>query len=136
MGYCWLFYGGIISHMPHKQQTQALSSTEAEYMAVMAAIQEGLWLCSLLQMLCQPQPVPTCIYVDNAGVITLTHEVAKNHHIKHIDIHYHFCCMHVESGVLCPEWVPSSHNTADMLTKLLLCPSFTQHVHGLALVLH
>ncbi|KAG6333474.1 hypothetical protein ID866_5611 [Astraeus odoratus] len=43
-GHCWFFYGGMVSHMSKKQHTQVLSSTEAEYMVMSAAIQEGLWL--------------------------------------------------------------------------------------------
>ncbi|KAG6327762.1 hypothetical protein ID866_11328 [Astraeus odoratus] len=97
--YCWYFYGGVVSHASKKQHTQALSSTEAEYMAILAALQEGLWLCSLLQTLHQLQPAPTHLYVDNAGAIALTKEAANNHHTKHIDVHYHFCHSHIEAGV-------------------------------------
>ena len=42
-GYVWFFNGGPVSHASKKQTTHALLSTEAEYMALTAAIQEGLW---------------------------------------------------------------------------------------------
>jgi Reverse transcriptase (RNA-dependent DNA polymerase) len=133
-GYCWFFYGGMVSHSSRKQQTQALSSTKAEYMAVTATLQEGLWLCSFLQTLYQPQPTPMHIYVDNAGAIALTKEAANNHCMKHIDVHYHFCRSHIGSGTFLPEWVASACNTADIFTKLLPRPVFAQHVQGLSLV--
>jgi hypothetical protein len=43
-GYTWFYAGGIIAHMSKKQTTHALSSTEAEYMAVTHVFQEGIWL--------------------------------------------------------------------------------------------
>jgi hypothetical protein len=41
-GYIWFLNGGPVSHCAKKQTTQALSSTEAEYMALTAAIQDGI----------------------------------------------------------------------------------------------
>jgi hypothetical protein len=43
-GYTWFYAGGIIAHMSKKQTTHALSSTEAEYMAVTHVFQKGIWL--------------------------------------------------------------------------------------------
>jgi hypothetical protein len=50
-GYAWFFAGGVIAHTSKKQNTCALSFTEAEYMAIMHAIQEGLWIKSLIIVL-------------------------------------------------------------------------------------
>ena len=41
-GYVWFYASGLISHVSKKQTTMALSSMEAEYMAVTHVIQEGL----------------------------------------------------------------------------------------------
>lgn len=56
-GYVWFLNGGPISHLAKKQTTQALSSTEAEYMALTAAVQDGLWLKSLFACLNFPLPL-------------------------------------------------------------------------------
>ena len=50
-GYAWFYAGGLILHISKKQATVALSSTEAEYMAVTHVVQEGLWLRSLFSEL-------------------------------------------------------------------------------------
>lgn len=89
-GYAWFYTGGLIPHVSKKQATHALSSTEAEYMAVTHVMQEGLWLKSFITELHIPLSFPIVVYMDNTGAIALSKE-AKNHiQSKHIDIHYHF----------------------------------------------
>ena len=85
-GYTWFYAGGLISHVSKKQMTVALSSTEAEYMAVTHVIQEGLWLKSRFAELLLPSQVPIKVFLDNTGAIVLS-MVAKFHqHTKHIDM--------------------------------------------------
>ena len=43
-GYVFIWHGGAISRSSRRQQTVAVSTTEAEYMAAAAAIREALWL--------------------------------------------------------------------------------------------
>jgi len=133
-GYSWFFHGGVVSHISKKQTTQALSSTEAEYMAIAAAFQEGLWLRSFFELLDIPIPTPIRLYVDNAGAVALSKEASTNNRTKHIDIRFHFCHNHIESGTFSTEWLSSSKNTADILTKALPRPLFQRHVYGLSLV--
>ncbi len=54
------------------QPTTALSSCEAEYLALSAAIREAIWLRRLLSDLHQCQNSPTTIFEDNQGAIELT----------------------------------------------------------------
>ena len=133
-GYCWFYHGGMISHVSKKQSTQALSSTEAEYMAIVSALQEGLWLRTFFQLLGISFPTPIRLYVDNAGAIAVSREASNNHCTKHIDIHFHFCRTHIESGAFSTDWLTSAKNIADILTKALPCPLFSCHVSGLSLV--
>ena len=133
-GYCWFFHGGVVSHVSKKQTMQALSSTEAEYMAIAAAFQEGLWLRSFFELLDIPIPTPIHLYIDNAGTVALSKEASTNNRTKHIDIHFHFCRSHIESGIFSTEWLSSSKNTADILTKALPHPLFQRHASGLSLV--
>ena len=133
-GYCWFYHGGMISHVLKKQCTQALSSTEAEYLAIAAAFQEGLWLHTFFHSLNIPLPLPIQLYVNNAGTVALSKEASNNHRTKHIDIRFHFCRNHIESGTFSMEWLASSKNTVDILTKALPCPLFSCHISGLLLV--
>lgn len=133
-GYVWFYAGGIIAHVSKKQTTHALSSTEAEYMAVTHVIQEGLWIKSLIVSLHIPLPFPIMIYMDNTGAISLSTE-ARNHICsKHIDVRYHFIREHIERGTFLLKWLPSHKNTADIFTKALPRPLFEKHLPGLQLV--
>lgn len=46
-GYTFILSGGAITWRSTKQEVVALSSTEAEYIALTATIQEGMWLMQL-----------------------------------------------------------------------------------------
>ena len=67
----------------------ALSSTEAEYMAMSSAAQEAIWLRRLLSSLGFSQK-PTILYEDNQGAIALSKNPKSHSRTKHIDIRYHF----------------------------------------------
>ncbi|GJQ79275.1 hypothetical protein Trydic_g5518 [Trypoxylus dichotomus] len=47
-GYLFKVYGGTICWSTKKQSTVAMSSTEAEYVALAEAAREGIWLVNLL----------------------------------------------------------------------------------------
>jgi hypothetical protein len=130
----WYYARGLIVHVSKKQATIALSSTEAEYMAVTHVIQEGLWLKSLLIELQVPLSLPIIIHMDNTGVISLSKEARNHIRSKHIDVPYHFIRIHIEQHTYLPKWLPSDKNTTDILTKALPRPLFLKHLTGLKLV--
>lgn len=133
-GYVWFYAGGIIAHVSKKQTTHALSSTEAEYMAVTHVIQEGLWIKSLIISLHIHLPFPIMIYMDNTGAISLSTKACNHIRSKHIDVRYHFIREHIERGTFLLKWLPSHRNTADIFTKALPRPLFEKHLPGLQLV--
>ena len=123
-GYTWYYAGGLISYVSKKQTTVALSLTEAEYMAVTHVAQEGLWLRSLFFELGIAFRSPVPIHLDCAGAIALSEAVRFHHCTKHIDIRYHFICLHINNGSFTLIWIPSHLNIADILTKALPHPAF------------
>jgi hypothetical protein len=77
-----------------KQQTlTALSSTEAEYVALTPAVKQVLWLRMMLTELsiaANPHGVATIVYCDNSAAIAISkHDIAFGR-TKHIDIRHHF----------------------------------------------
>jgi hypothetical protein len=134
LGYVWILNGGLVSHSAKKQTTQALSSTEAKYMALTSAIQDGLWLQSLFGCLNIPLSLPLQLFADNAGAIVLSKEAANHIRMKHINLHYHFIHRHIEDKTFLPIWLSTHKNTADIFTKLLPHLAFTTHRSGLTLV--
>ncbi|KAG2782680.1 hypothetical protein PC111_g24477 [Phytophthora cactorum] len=98
-GYAFMMNGGCISWRSKKQRTVALSSTEAEYMALSEATQEAVWLkvflCELGEM---ANDEAVKIYEDNQGSIALAKNPEFHKRTKHIDIRYHFVREKVEDG--------------------------------------
>ena len=90
-GYCFSLNkaGRLISWKSRKQPTVALSSCEAEYIALSAAMQEGSHLTQELRdidELCGP----VVSFEDNQGAITLSKNSVNRQRSKHIEIRYHF----------------------------------------------
>ena len=73
MGYVFLAAGGAITWKSKKQTVIALSSTEAEYVALSEAGHEAIWLQNLYGELGFPQEFPIGIQGDNEASIILTH---------------------------------------------------------------
>lgn len=118
-GYVFQLAGGSISWASKLQPTVALSSTEAEYMALSAGVQEALYLRQLLEDLGYQQKSATVIREDNQGCIALAGNPIHHRRTKHIDIRYHFVRERIESGEIKVEYVPTEHQLADLLTKAL-----------------
>jgi hypothetical protein len=58
-GYLSMLAGGVVTWCSKKQPTTALSSMEAEYMALASATREALWLRSMLTELGSLSSLPT-----------------------------------------------------------------------------
>ena len=109
--------GGVVSWGSKLQPTVALSSAEAEYMAVCAAVQEAVHLRRLMCDLGFEQKEPTVIYEDNQGCIALSDNPVHHRRTKHIDIRFHFIRERVASKETELKYVPTEFQLADLLTK-------------------
>ena len=121
----------------HKlQHTVALSSTEAEYLALSAATREALYLRNLLRDLCPDAAGTVTLYEDNQSTIKQASNVLSSDRTKHIDIRHHFVKSHVANGDIVLEYLPTAEQPADALTKSLdrvKVASFRQLVLGLSI---
>ena len=66
-GNVFLLGGGAITWSSHKQRSVALSTVEAEYMALSVATQKAIWLRHLQEELGVTDTGPTLIFEDNQG---------------------------------------------------------------------
>jgi len=117
--YVVMLAGGAVSWASRLQPTVALSSTEAEYMATCAAVQEMVYLRQLFADLGFEQKEPTIIHQDNQACIALAGNPIYHKRTKHIDIRYHYVRERVENGDVALVHVPSERQLADLLTKPL-----------------
>ena len=107
-----------------KQSIVALSSTEAEYVALCSAAQETVWLRNLLADVGFQQCAPTCVKEDNQGAMCLAKNPKNHNRTKHIDINFHYTRQLISSKVLGLKYVPTGKMVADTVTKGLPKPKF------------
>lgn len=79
---------GLISWKTRKQQTVALSTCEAEYVALAAAMHECLYLEQVLQNLDNYKYAQAKIYEDNQGTLAITKNPVHRQRCKCINIKY------------------------------------------------
>ena len=119
-GYCFSLgeQSGCIAWKTRKQQNVALSTCEAEYVALATAVQEAKFLSQLSKdMHIDVQTV--IVFVDNQSAIALAKNPVNHQRSKHIDIRYHFIRAEVLNKNVELKYVPTEINIADMYTKPL-----------------
>ena len=131
-GFVVLLGGGPINWTSRLQDTIALSSTEAEYIAMTETAQDLIWLQYLLESLdCESS---STIYVDNLSAIDLANNPIFNRRTKHIEVKFHkirewvnlrrFDICHVDTNL----------NDADLFTKNLPVKSFSEAMQRMNIV--
>ena len=125
--------GGAISWLSQKQTTVALSTSEAEYMALGSATQEAIWLRRLLFDLNVNVQDQTEIKVDNQGTIAMSKNPVGYKRTKHIDIRYHFVREAVQDGSIRVTYCPTNDMLADIFTKPLPKTRFEKLRDGLGI---
>ena len=116
-GYVFRLGGCTISWKSKKQPVVALSSTEAEYVALCHAAQETVWLRNLLHSINLQQSEATILYEDNQGAMALSNNPKDHTRTKHIDVKYHYVRETIEHGYVNLMYCPTENMVADMLTK-------------------
>ena len=116
-GFCFDLNGTLVCWKSKKQQTVALSTCEAEYMALSSAVQEALFLKQLYSDMTSSDLLPVNIYVDNQGAILLAKNPVNHQRSKHIDIRYHFIRDVILQEKVFLIYVPTEENVADIFTK-------------------
>ncbi len=118
-GNVFIMCGGPISWLSQRQATVALSTAEAEYIALSSASQEAVWLQRLLTDIGEDYTKPMTIMEDNQGAIAIAKNPVGHKRTKHIDIRYHFVREQVQKGVIEIEYLSTKEMLADIFTKPL-----------------
>jgi hypothetical protein len=118
-GHIYFVSGGPVSWASKRQDTVALSTVEAEYMAFARAVQQAIWLSKFMDEIAMPQGRPINIFADNNGSISNTQNDKNHRRTKHIRVKYHFTKECVTAGDVEFTYIPSEENLADILTKAL-----------------
>jgi hypothetical protein len=102
----------------------ALSSTEAEYVALCYATAEVIFLRELMKQLGFIYKQPSTIFEDNLPCIKMIYGQLKHHTTKHINTRFHFTKEQVQLNNVEIVYCPTSDMIADILTKPLQAEAF------------
>jgi hypothetical protein len=103
-----------------KQPTVALSTCEAEYKSICAAVQEAKFLMQLLKdMTVERVNESAVLKVDSQSAMALAKNPVFHQRSNHIDIRYDFLRNEIQNGFVQLKYVPSEDNIVGILTKAL-----------------
>ncbi|KAL7479352.1 hypothetical protein ACHAW6_005086 [Cyclotella cf. meneghiniana] len=119
-------------HLVQQLQTEiALSTTEAEYIALSQSMREVIPFMELMQEtdaifgIHNPSLTLHCrVFKDNRSCIKLTESPKLTPMTKHIAIKYHHFCKHVSDGTIKIEHIDTKEQIADIFTKALADSTF------------
>lgn len=140
-GYAFTYAQGAVSWKCHKQASVALSSTEAEYVALSEATKKSVHIATFLsEILGKNKTVELYnndekvdLYNDNQSAQKIASNSVYHRRTKHIDTRYHFVREKAEEGKINLLYMPTTIMVADICTKSLPAPKHKYCVNGLGL---
>lgn len=126
----YIFYYGInnpISWFSGLQKTVAISTCEAEYIALKEAIKEAIYLNNSIKEITKASKLPNSttiedippILVDSQSAIKLAENPEFHKRTKHIDISYHFIREAINNKITKVLYIPTKEQKANGFTKPL-----------------
>ncbi|RVW89378.1 Retrovirus-related Pol polyprotein from transposon RE1 [Vitis vinifera] len=133
-GYLVYLGNNLVSWTASKQKVVSRSSAESEYRGLAIATAEIIWTQALLRELCiSITSIPT-LYYDNISAYYMAKNPVFHARTKHIEIDLHFIRDQVLHNKLQLQYIPSTDQPADILTKHLTSSRFLSLRSHLCLV--
>lgn len=120
-GFCFVLGDSIISWKSFKEPVVALSTAEAEYIALTPAVQECIYLQQFLKGLGYVS-TKTEIHEDNNACIALAKNPQDKKRTRHIQIRFHWIREQLENGIFTLLPTRTHDQLADLFTKGLHGP--------------
>ncbi|GJU77338.1 retrovirus-related pol polyprotein from transposon TNT 1-94 [Tanacetum coccineum] len=106
----------LVSWMSKKQNCTAMSSAEAEYVALSASCAQVMWMRTQLKDYgFNYNKIP--LYCDSQSAIAISCNPVQHSRTKHIHTRYHFIKEQVENGIIELYFVRTEYQHSDMFTK-------------------
>ncbi|GJX22783.1 putative RNA-directed DNA polymerase [Tanacetum coccineum] len=134
-GFVFIMNGGAVDWKSSKQSTTAMSSMKVEYIAVVEAAMEAIWICKFIYGLGVVPSIdrPMDMYCDNTGAITIADEPGVQKGAKHFQRKYHFIRETIQEGDISILKVHIDNNLADPFTKPMPCTKHVEHARSIGL---
>nr|GEV32446.1 hypothetical protein [Tanacetum cinerariifolium] len=108
----------LVSWMLKKQNCTAMSSAEAEYVALSASCAQVMWMRTQLQDYGFNYN-KIMLYCDSQSAMAISCNPVQHSCTKHIHTRLYFIKEHVENGIIELYFVRTEYQSADMFTKAL-----------------
>lgn len=120
--------------MTRKQSTISLSSTEAELVSLSTAVCHGTWLVRLLEDVGINLNNPITYFEDNQSTIRVAEDERGVGRLKHVDVKHLFVRDEIQQGRIVLQYVSTTNQLADVMTKGLPAGIFQKHRSNLGLM--
>ena len=118
-GWVVLWQSAALTWGSRKQKSIALSTCEAEIIALSEASKDVVYLRKLVKGLGAPEPSPTSLSTDSKSARDVSYNPEHHDRMKHVQRRHFFVRDMVESFELEVPHVPTDKNPADFFTKAL-----------------
>ncbi|GJW33887.1 retrovirus-related pol polyprotein from transposon TNT 1-94 [Tanacetum coccineum] len=102
----------LVSKMSKKQYCTAISSTEAQYVALSASCAQVMWMRTQLKVYGFNYN-KILLYYDSQSAIAISCKAVQHSHTKHIHTRYHFIKEQVENDIIKLYFVRTEYQLAD-----------------------
>jgi hypothetical protein len=133
-GFCFTLGSSMVSWCSGKHTYVALSTAEAEYIALCVAVCKAVRLHKLLADLFGHEMDSTVIYCDNQSCVKLSKNLVFHDKLKHIEIKYHYIRDMVQRKEVHVQCLSTHEQVADVFTKPLAKTNFEYFRERLGLV--
>ena len=123
-GFVVFVEGAVVAVKSGMQRIMALSTAEAELIAMIQCVQVMMYVKKLVESLELKVELPMIIKRDNKGAVDLTNGWSVGGHSKHIDVWLNFLRKLIESNIVQIDWEATDEMVSDMHTKNLTYPTF------------
>lgn len=114
-----MFANGPITWRSYKSALVNLSTTEAEYTSLSDLCRELQSLINIYSALCIPITLPLSVNEDNKGAIAMAVSDLYTAKSRHIALRYHHVRDMISNNIVRVDYIPTSLQLADLLTKPL-----------------
>lgn len=117
-GFVFLLCGGAVSWKTKLQTSVALSTCEAELMALSDAAREAIWLRQLaIELQLPSSSEPVLINEDNQAALQLVRDQRFSERTKHVALRHFFAREQVAEGTIAVDYCSTERMVADIFTK-------------------
>ncbi|GJU89167.1 zinc finger, CCHC-type containing protein [Tanacetum coccineum] len=135
-GYVFILNGGAVDWKNAKQSTAAMFSTEAEYIVVVEASMEAVWMRKFIDGLRDVMPsnkIPMDMLCDNEPALAIASDVNLVEP-GHFQRKYHYIREVIQEGEIVLKKVHTYDNVADLFTKPMPFNKHFEHAMAIEIV--